>query len=84
VDGPIRRRVIDNVLDKMNIWINSLVTNEVILGGRIVFLAEDNPIENLTNGKVVFRYYVAESSPAQEIENIVEFDASYYNTLFAS
>ncbi|MEK4255421.1 phage tail sheath family protein [Ureibacillus sp. FSL K6-2830] len=84
VDGPIRRRIIDNVLDKMNIWINSLVTNEVILGGRIVFLAEDNPIEQLENGKVVFRYYVAESSPAQEIENIIEFDATYYNALFAS
>lgn len=84
VDGPIRPRLIDNILDKMNIWINGLVTNEVILGGRIVFRAEDNPIEALENGKVVFRYYVAESSPAQEIENIVEFDATYYNTLFAS
>jgi len=84
VDGPIRRRIIDNVLDKMNNWINSLVTNEVILGGRIVFLADDNPIEQLQNGKVVFRYYVAESAPAQEIENIIEFDATYYNALFAS
>lgn len=83
VDGPIKRSLIDSVLDTMNMWFNGLQSAGVVLGGRVEFREADNPIANLLGGKVVFRYFTAEPTPAQEIENILEFDATYYNNLFA-
>ncbi|MFJ8100420.1 phage tail sheath family protein [Lysinibacillus sp. NPDC096212] len=84
VDGPIGRRLIDNVLDTMNMWMNGLQSEGVLIGGRVEFREEDNPITDLLSGKIRFRYAVAEPTPAQDIENILEFDASYYKSLFIS
>lgn len=83
VDGPIRPRLVDSILDSMNMWLNGLQSQEVILGGRVEFRREDNPKTDLISGKLRFRYFVAEPTPAQDIENIIEFDANYYDTLFA-
>ncbi|PIC80542.1 phage tail protein [Sporosarcina sp. P18a] len=82
VDGPIRGRLIDSILDTMNMWLNGLQSQEVILGGRVEYRQEDNPKTDLISGKLRFRYFVAEPTPAQDIENILEFDANYYDNLF--
>ncbi|AMO32850.1 phage tail sheath family protein [Lysinibacillus sphaericus] len=82
VDGPIRRRLIDEIVDEMNMWMNGLQGDGAIIGGRVEARAEDNPNDQLLNGKVVFRYFVAEPTPAQEIENILQVDTSYYETIF--
>lgn len=82
IDGPIRRRLIDTVVDTMNMWMNGLQGEEAIIGGRVEARAEDNPTQQLLDGKVVFRYYVAESTPTEEIENILEVDTTYYNSIF--
>ncbi|ARK26003.1 hypothetical protein SporoP37_15865 [Sporosarcina sp. P37] len=83
VDGPIRNRLIDSIVDTMNIWLNGLQSQGVLLGGRVEFRQEDNPKTDLIKGKLRFRYFVAEPTPAQDIENILEFDANYYDLLFA-
>ena len=83
VDGPIRSRLIDSILDTMNMWMNGLQSQEVLLGGRVEFRQADNPKTDLISGKLRFRYFVAEPTPAQDIENILEFDANYYDNLFA-
>lgn len=82
VDGPIKPAKLQSIVDKMNIWMNGLQGAGVIIGGRVVALAEDNPKEQLLKGKVKIRYYVAESVPTQEIENVLEFDTNYYDTIF--
>ncbi|MFF5815838.1 phage tail sheath family protein [Lysinibacillus capsici] len=82
VDAPITRRLIDSILDTMNMWFNGLQSRGVILGGRVVFKKENNPTPDLINGKIRFNYYVAEPTPAEDIENILEFDPMYYNNLF--
>jgi len=84
VDTPITRRLrlIDSILDTMNMWFNGLQSRGVILGGRVVFKKENNPTPDLINGKIRFNYYVAEPTPAEDIENILEFDPMYYNNLF--
>ncbi|MER2089514.1 MAG: phage tail sheath family protein [Sporosarcina sp.] len=82
VDGPIRRRLIDGIVTSMNMWFNGLVGLEVIIGGRVEFVKEVNPISDLIGGKIRFNYYVGESVPAEDIENFIEFDPSYYNNLF--
>ncbi|MEA0565533.1 phage tail sheath family protein [Lysinibacillus irui] len=82
VDAPITRRLIDSIVDTMNMWFNGLQSRGVILGGRVVFKKENNPTPDLINGKIRFNYYVAEPTPAEDIENILEFDPTYYNNLF--
>ncbi|UYB50381.1 phage tail sheath family protein (plasmid) [Lysinibacillus capsici] len=82
VDAPITRRLIDSITDTMNMWFNGLQSRGVILGGRVVFKKENNPTPDLINGKIRINYYVAESTPAEDIEGILEFDPTYYNNLF--
>lgn len=82
VDGPITRRLIDNIVDTMNFWFNGLQSAGVVLGGRVEFRKDDNPTTDLLGGKIKFRYFTAEPTPAQEIENLLEFDPGYYSTLF--
>lgn len=83
VDGPISKKKLDSIVDKMNIWFNGLQGTGAIVGGRVVALNEDNPEAQLLAGRVVLRYYVAEQTPMQQIDNILEFDANYYSNLFS-
>ncbi|AHN22076.1 phage tail protein [Lysinibacillus varians] len=82
VDGPIGPRLINRVLDTMGMWLNGLQGQGVLIGGRVEFRKEDNPLTDLNSGKIRFRYLVAEPTPAQDIDNILEFDVNYYNALF--
>lgn len=82
VDGPIGRRLIDNIVDTMNNWFNGLQSDGVVLGGRVEFRKSDNPTTILINGKIRFRYFTAEPTPAEDVENLLEFDPNYYNSLF--
>ncbi len=82
VDKPVNRSLIDNIIDTMNNWFNGLHNRNVVLGGRVVFRKSDNPTTSLLAGKLRLRYFVAEPVPAQDIENLLEFDPSYYNSLF--
>lgn len=82
VDGPIRPRMVDEIVDEMNMWMNGLQGDGAIIGGRVEARAEDNPGEQLSNGKIIFRYFVAEPTPGQEIENILQVDKTYYDTIF--
>lgn len=82
VDGPIGPRLINRILDTMGMWLNGLQSEGVLIGGRVEFRQEDNPKTDLISGKIRFRYSVAEPTPAQDIDNILEFDANYYNSLF--
>lgn len=82
VDGPIGPRLINRVLDTMGMWLNGLQGQGVLIGGRVEFREEDNPLTDLISGKIRFRYLVAEPTPAQDIDNILEFDVNYYNSLF--
>ena len=82
VDGDLNRRQIESITDSNNIFLNGLAATDQILGGRIEFQPEDNPTTQLLDGKAVFRIYQASPVPNKEIEFILEYDASYLQTLF--
>lgn len=82
VDKPTNRSLINNVMDTMNNWFNGLHNRNVVLGGRVEFRPEDNPKTSLLAGKLRLRYFTAEPVPAQDIENLLEFDPGYYDSLF--
>lgn len=82
VDAPINRRLVETLVDSANIWLNGLAAREMILGGRVQFLAEENPVTDLLNGVFRLHYYIAPPPPAEDIEEVLEYDVSYFNTLF--
>lgn len=82
VDSPISRRLVEAVTDTLNIWLNGLTAQGALLGGRVEFLEEENPLTNLMNGVVRFHLYATPPGPAEDIEFIVEYDAQYLGALF--
>lgn len=77
VDKKLLPRMIDTIVDSENIALGSLVSGEHILGGRIEYRSEDNPVTNLMAGILVFHIYIAPASPAKEIDFTLEYDVNY-------
>jgi hypothetical protein len=82
VDKPGNRRLIDAVIDSLNIWLNSLVNSGVSLGARVEFRQDENSDADLLNGHYKFHIYEAFPTPAEWIEFLLEFDITYLQTLF--
>lgn len=83
VDAPITPRLIDTIVDSLNIWLNGMTAAEYILGGRVEFLETENPSTAIMDGKIKFHVYLTPPSPAREIEFALEYDVKYLQALFA-
>jgi len=82
LDKPMTRRLIDTVLDAANIWLNGVVGRGYLLGARVEMYDDENPLENLMAGIIKLHIYMTPAGPAQEIDFVLEYDASYVsNTL---
>ena len=84
VDGPINKRLIQTVVDSVNIWLNGLQAQGAILGGRIEFRTDENPTTSLADGKVKFHILVTPPTPARELDFVLEYDVDYFTNLFAN
>ena len=76
VDDPANYRLIESIVDSENVRGNALVSQGKCAGIKMVYNQEDNPIENVVDGRIVFRQYLAPYTPAEDILNILEFDVS--------
>lgn len=83
VDKPINKRLIQTVMDSENIRLNGLAAQGCILGGRVEFRDDENPVTNLMDGIIKFHTYITPCAPAREIENVLEYDPAYFETLFS-
>lgn len=84
VDSPIVRiRHIESLVDSINLWLNGLTRREKILGGKVSFIAGDNPTSDIMNGTVRYRIALTPPSPAQEIVHILQYDHNALETLFS-
>jgi len=83
VDAPINKRLIQTVLDSENCRLNGLAARGAILGGRVEFQEDENPTTNLLDGIIRFHTYLTPPTPAREIDNVIEYDPAYFNTLFS-
>lgn len=81
LDGPITKRLIESIVDNLNLWFNGLTARGMILGGRVEFIPEENPEADLIDGKIKFHIYATPPSPAREISFLIEYDAQYIGTL---
>ena len=84
LDKPMTRRFVDSILDSVNIWMNGLTGSGYLLGGRVVMLESENPVNNLMAGIIKFHVYMTPPSPAQEIDFVLEYDVSYVRSALAA
>ena len=84
IDKKMTRRLIDSIVDSVNIWLNGLVNEEKLLGGRVEFLEEENSQTALMAGKAVFHIYLTPPSPMKECEFVLEYDAEYVSSALAA
>ena len=77
IDDPLNKRLLETVMASANIWLNSLQSREMILGGRVVFLKEENSTVDMMDGIVRFHVYLTPPSPAREIDFVMEYDVNY-------
>ena len=84
IDKPMNRRLIDNVLDTCNIWLNGLVGAGKLIGARAELLEGENPITDLMAGIMRVHLYITPASPAQEIDFLLEYDISYLTNLYST
>lgn len=82
VDKPMTRRLVKRIVNSYNLYLNGLAAREFILGGRIVFVEEENPLTDLIDGKMTFHLHIAPPPPAEHIMSVWEFDPNYLRTLF--
>ena len=74
VDSPANRRLIEAIVDSENVRGNGFVARGVCARYEIVFNEDENPTTNLLNGKLTFHQYITPYTPAENIEDIIEFD----------
>ena len=82
VDRPLNKRLVRSIIDSEQIRLNGLVSREYLLGAEVQFLEEENPFTDLLAG--IFRVHtkLTPPVPAQDIEDILEYETSYFKRLF--
>jgi uncharacterized protein len=82
VDRPANRRLIDQIVDTSNVWLNGLVSAGQSLGARVEFNHAENPDTEMIDGHYLFHVYEFFPIPAEWIEFVLELDISYLSVLF--
>lgn len=83
VDRPITRVLIEAVETSVQQYINGMAASNYILGGSVSFDEGSNPLTDLIAGNIKFDLSIGFAVPAQAIEFSIEFDPSYFETLFS-
>lgn len=83
VDNPANYRLIENLVDDENVRGNSLVSQGKAAGIRIEYNADENPAKQVIDGKIKFHQYLAPYTPAEFIENTLEFDPAMLESAFS-
>ena len=73
VDDPMNSVLIESVVDSENIRCAAYAPDKWA-GASIEYLTEDNPTTDILAGKMTFRQHIAPYTPAQEIDNILNYD----------
>lgn len=82
LDKPMITRLMESIIDSINIWLNGLAGREYLLGASVVFDESLNPPERLRNGRVRAKILMTPPPPLTEAEFELEYDLSALNALF--
>lgn len=81
-DGPMTVRMVREVVNSFNLYLNGLAARDMILGGRIEFRESENVLTDLMNGTLRFHVMLTPPVPAETIEGILEYDPEYLSALY--
>lgn len=81
-DEPMSPRLVRTIVNSFNMYVNSLVAIEALLGGRVEFKENENSYTDLLNGIIKFHVFITPPVPAEVIEGILEYDPAYLSTLY--
>lgn len=82
VDQPLTRRLLRTIVDSETIRLNGLVSRGYLLGAKVQFLESENPTTDLLAGIIRIHSYITPPVPAQEIDDILEYDVDNFQKLF--
>ena len=76
VDNPANYRLIESIVDAENIRGNSYVQQGKFAGVKMEYHKSENEVNNLLEGHIKVRQYLAPFTPAEYILNVLSFDPS--------
>ena len=82
VDRPLTPRLVRTIVDSEIVRLNGLTSRGFLLGGTVKFLESENPLTDLLNGIFRIHSYITPPVPAQEIDDILEYDVNNFKVLF--
>lgn len=76
LDSNMTRRTVDDIVNRFNIWGNSLTAAGMCAGLYAEYRKEENTLEDILAGHMKMRIYFAPYTPAEYIGASMEFDIS--------
>ena len=74
VDSPANKRLIEAIVDSENVRGNGFVARGVCARYETTFNEDENTTADLLDGKLTFHQYITPFTPAEDIEDVIEFD----------
>ncbi|MGB8452731.1 MAG: phage tail sheath family protein [Anaerocolumna sp.] len=74
VDDPTNYKLIEAIVNSENLILATLASQGSIAGGSLSFSKDDNPVENILDGHIIFKRKLSPFTPAKVIETVTEFD----------
>lgn len=81
-DQPLTVRLVREIVNSFNLYLNGLTARDMLLGGRVEFREHENVITDLMNGVLRFHIFLTPPVPAETIEGILEYDPEYQTALY--
>ena len=82
VDEPGNRRLIDAIVNSLQLWLDGMSNTGALLGARLEFRQDENPTTELLDGHYVFHIFIAVPTPAEWIDFRIEYFIPFTQNLF--
>ena len=80
VDSPANKRLIEAIVDSENVRGNGFVARGVCARHEVIYDEAENTTADLLDGKITFHQYITPYTPAEDIEDVIEFDPDALTT----
>jgi hypothetical protein len=84
VDEPGNRRLIDAIVNSLQLWLDGITATGALIGASIAFNQSENPATEILNGHYVFHIYIAVPTPAEWLDFKIEYWIPYIANLWPS
>jgi hypothetical protein len=82
VDEPGNRRLIDAIVNTLQLWLDGITATGALIGASIAFNQSENPATEILNGHYVFHIYIAVPTPAEWLDFRIEYWVPYIANLW--